>query len=181
MHMGLIRGGQSRANHVTSITTDSSRLSSSALVESEWIQDTRLWPVASSSPLKAHSQTTATRHPAIRSIRIASRSRSRFRTSFVSQKSVLVAGSRNSGQLSWWCQKHPCTKTATRHLLRTMSGLPGRPLSCSRNRSPECHSSLRTSTSGAVSLPRILDIRAERLSEVITSTICRDSSLVSTI
>lgn len=118
-------------------------LSSSTPVDSLRIQEIRSAPVSSGLCFKAHSQTTATRHPIERSFRIATRSRWRFRVSFASQKSALVAGIRNSGQLSWWCQKHPWTNTTTPHRCRTISGRPGRPLPCSLKRRPERHSSFR--------------------------------------
>ena len=60
------------------------------------------------------------------------------------------------------CQKHPCTKITVPYLGRTMSGVPGRSLRCSRKRKPKRCSMERTRSSGRVFFPRTFDIRALR-------------------
>ncbi len=146
-------------------------LSSSALWLSSRTQATAMAPVASGSSFSAHSHTTSTRHAALERVRIALMSRALFAESLASQKSDLVAGSRNSGHPSWRCQKQPCTKTAARHFGRTTSGRPGNALACKRKRNPACQNACLIRSSGPVFLPRIFDMVSERCSALITSAI----------
>lgn len=127
--------------------------------------------VAWGSSRRAHSQTTPTRQERRLSSETVRASRLRFDSSFSLQKSSRVAGRRNSRQLACACQKQPCTNTTVFHFGRTMSGFPGRPFLCSRNRIPARQSRDRSWRSGFVSRPRIRAISAERFVGSITSTI----------
>lgn len=95
-----------------------------------------------------------TRHPiASRAMRFA-RSRRTLPRNFFIQKSRRVFGTEARTQPLCLCQKQPWTNTTVRHRGSTMSGVPGSPRSCRRNLRPaECKTD-RTSTSGAVFLPR---------------------------
>ena len=110
----------------------------------------------------SHSQITRTRYPETRSSHTFDSSRCRFRFSFSFQYSVFVLGEEASLQLSWECQKHPCTKMAHFAFLFAKSGLPGRSDTCLRNLRPMRCTSARVWTSGRVSRDRIRDIICER-------------------
>src|SRR5450432_4052522 len=84
-------------------------------------------------------QILRTPHPALLSSRATSRSRFLLRSSFCAQKERFDAGRVPcSGQQ---CQKHPSTKSASRSLLKTKSGLPNILL---RRRHPRILDSLST-------------------------------------
>lgn len=106
------------------------------------------------SPQTSHSQISMTRHPiASNAVRFA-RSRRTLPRSFFAQKSCRVFGNEARGQSLCMCQKQPWTNTTVRQRGRTMSGVPGSPRSCRRNLRPAACKADRTSTSGAVFLPR---------------------------
>lgn len=123
------------------------------------------------SSRRAHSQITATRQFDNRRASIVCVSLCLLASSFFRQKSVRVAGMRNSRQFSCACQKQPFTSTTAPHLGSTISGCPSRSFACSRNRKPSRHSIERTCRSGVVFFALILDIRADRWLDCITSTI----------
>lgn len=128
-------------------------------------------PTCSMSARTAHSQTTPTLQPASSSLATEATSRVRFCRSLFLQNSGFDLGNRKYGQPAWACQKHPWTNTAAFHLGRTRSGRPGSPLECRRYRKPACHRYFLTSISGRVSALRMRDMRAERVSGLITSVI----------
>lgn len=111
----------------------------------------------------SHTRTTV--HPAVDNAASASRSRVTFRRSFgVQYHSFVVGDLPCSGHA---CQKQPSTNTATRRAVNTMSGLTGlRPSTAIgksfRNRYPSRCSSLRSSTSGLVSVRLIARILRPR-------------------
>jgi hypothetical protein len=121
-------------------------------------------------PRIEHSQTTITRHPALRSLEIAWRSRSAFRAIFSVQKSVRVDGILHNVQ-PWLCQKHPCAKITARRAGNTKSGRPGRSRRCKRKRRPLACKPLRSTISGFVSRPRIRLMFSRLCSGVKTSVI----------
>ena len=90
------------------------------------------------------------------------RSRFRFASNFARQKARLTAGIALPRRHRCRCQKHPCTKITRLSRRITMSGRPGNPLPCSRYRIPIAVNTFRTANSGAVSLLRMLAIRALR-------------------
>lgn len=155
------------------VSIDAPDRSSSALSTPLRTHETTFSPDAQPSHFSAHSHTTRTRQPASDSACIAFASRSRLAVNLASQNSGLVAGNRNSGQPSWRCQKHPCTKTTAFQRRSMMSGRPGRSLACNRNRRPADQSARLTVRSGPVSLFRIFDIAAERRSALSGSAIVR--------
>ena len=110
----------------------------------------------------SHSQITRTRCTETRSSHTLDSSRCRLRFSFSFQYSVFVFGQEASLQLSWECQKHPCTKMAHFAFLFAKSGLPGRSNTCLRNLRPMRCTSARVWTSGRVSRDRIRDIICDR-------------------
>jgi hypothetical protein len=63
------------------------------------------------------------------------------------------------------CRKQPCTKTQARLPWNTMSGLPGRPRRCSRNRRPCRWRKRRTARSGEV-FEDLLTILLNRVSKI---------------
>ena len=72
--------------------------------------------------VSAHSHTRSTRQPALRRVRVTSRSRCAFRASFASHHAARVAGFvACRGQP---CQKHPSTKTASVAARKTKLGFP---------------------------------------------------------
>jgi hypothetical protein len=85
-----------------------------------------------------------------------------FLSNFATQKSVLLFGVVATLQPLCRCQKQPCTKTTVLCRGSTRSGLPGRSGRCSRYRSPLACRSLRSTISGLVFRPRILDILSDR-------------------
>lgn len=109
-----------------------------------------------------HSHTTRTRQPKRRRFRRFLMSLLLFARSFAFQKSDRVAGMTLPNRQEWRCQKQPCTRIACRRDRRTMSGLPGRSTACVWNEHPSRRTSARTSSSGVVSLPRMLAIHRRR-------------------
>ena len=107
---------------------------------------------AAAEPLGSHSQTTTNFHPASRSRRSVSSSRSRLLRSLLSHHWRFASGKvACSGHE---CQKQPLTSTATRCLTNTMSisrRVPGITRRCSRYRSPCACKSRRRASSGPVS------------------------------
>ena len=118
----------------------------------------------------SHSQIVLTLQPNRRSLRSFSMSRALLPSSFGSQKPLLVCGTPLLGQRCR-CQKHPLTCKAMEYFGSTMSGHPGRLLTCSRNRKPIAWSAWRTMISGRVSFERMLAMIADRCSGVILSAI----------
>jgi hypothetical protein len=112
--------------------------------------------------LNWHSRTTRTRHPNSVNCPLWLRSRRLFTSSFSFQKSILDLGSLAILHPSCPCQKHPCMKITACLEGKTMSGVPGRFLTCRRYRKPIPWTRRRSFISGAVSLPRILDMRSLR-------------------
>lgn len=102
-------------------------------------------------------------------------SRSMLSANFLNQNSCRVDGIVVYLQ-PCLCQKHPCTNMAALRPLKTMSGFPGKSLACSRYLYPFAHSHLRTSISGLVLAPLILDILKARCSGEWTSIINRTLS-----
>ncbi len=127
-----------------------------------------------SSSLKArrtaHSQTTSTRQPSSFCAARSRISRARFADIFCSQNALFEPGFLKYRQ-PCPCQKHPCTTTRAWYLGKTMSGLPGISLACSRYRKPCACSHLRTNISGFVFFPLIPDIIRLRVALSTTSTI----------
>ena len=108
--------------------------------------------------LVSHCQIGSTLQPRCFRESVTRLSRSRFALTFEAQYSTLDFGSCPFVQ-SWCpCQKHPCTKIASRSLERTISGRPGRFLTCSLYRKPELWRSLRTRSSGEESVEGTRDI-----------------------
>ena len=118
----------------------------------------------------SHSQIVLTLQPNRRSLRSFSMSRALLPSSFGSQKPLLVCGTPLLGQRCR-CQKHPLTCKAMEYFGSTMSGHPGRLLTCSRNRKPIAWRAWRTVISGRVSFERMLAMIADRCSGVILSAI----------
>lgn len=115
-----------------------------------------------------HSQITIALQPSDSILEIFSLSRSTFPLIFIRQKSGLVFGHLNFLH-SCPCQKQPWTNMAVLYFGRTMSGLPGKSLTCRRYRKPALCRAVRTNNSGLVSLHRILDIIRERVALSTTS------------
>lgn len=119
---------------------------------------------AASAPgfFNSHSQTTRTRQPIRVSFSETSASLSTFLANFLSQNSLFVCGIEAFLQPGCRCQKQPCTKITVPYLGKTMSGVPGRSLRCSRKRKPKRCSMERTRSSGRVFFPRTFDIMSLR-------------------
>ena len=121
------------------------------------------------APRREHSQTRKTRQPKACNLDAFFASLLRFRSSFPSQNAVLVDGNLDRWQ-PWRCQKHPSTNTTASHWRKTKSGLPGRVATWRRNLRPRANSARRTSSSGFVSLARMLAIiRLRTASETISA------------
>jgi len=116
----------------------------------------------------SHSHNSITVHPSFRSSRIVVRSRLRFDLIFGSQYPSLDLGRDPSEQVCP-CQKHPWTSTIFRCLGSTISGLPGKVLTCTRKRYPSACSKDRIAISGLVFFDLIRDISAERSEGVSVS------------
>ena len=99
----------------------------------------------------SHCQTTTGRQPSFFSSDNFWRSRRTFASNLSFQYSRLERGMVASGQHRWRCQKHPCTNIASRGVLKTMSGLPGKSRALVENRSPRLRNSRCRSRSGPVS------------------------------
>lgn len=110
-----------------------------------------------SSPARCalHSHTTTTLQPASLKAAWFRRSRAAFPSNFSTQKARLLLGVVQFLHPRCRCQKHPWTKTTVLYFGMTMSGRPGSPLPCRRNRYPIRCNRLRTIISGVVSFPRI--------------------------
>lgn len=121
-------------------------------------------------PLRAHSQIVKTLQPSESSFFSFLLSRSQLAPIFSIQNSVRVAGTLKRWH-PWPCQKQPCTKIATRCFARTISGDPGRDLTCNLKRKPCENKRRRICISGLVSFCRIARIFARRCSALCTSTI----------
>ena len=74
--------------------------------------------------MRRHSHTTTTVHPAFTSRALSRASRARLRANLSCQKAECVLG-REGEQWGQRCQKHPCTKMATRRPGKHTSGRPG--------------------------------------------------------
>lgn len=114
--------------------------------------------------LRPHSQITMTRQPSAANAAMFRFSRSTLVANFCNQKSRRVDGVTVSLQSSWRCQKQPCTKTQSRCLGKTMSGLPGNRLSFNIYRRPALCRTRRTIISGLVSFPRMPAIHLDLVS-----------------
>lgn len=110
----------------------------------------------------SHSHTTNTVHPDACSSIAFCASRAMFFSNFSCQNCVLLLGVVAILQPECRCQKHPCTKTTVLYRGNTRSGLPGSPAPCNRYRSPSRWRTLRSASSGWVSLPLMRDILSER-------------------
>ena len=124
-----------------------------------------------SSDFNSHSQITIKRQPS--SLRFLSvfLSRSMFRANFSCQNSTLVDGVVACRHPGWRCQKHPRTSMTVLYFGNTMSGCPGRVLTCSRKRKPCRNRNERTLSSGVVSFDRIWLIFQRRFSGDMRSII----------
>jgi hypothetical protein len=112
----------------------------------------------------SHSHTTITRQPSPMSMAWFFWSRCTVLSNFGSQYSRRVAGVDALEHPGWRCQKQPWINMTVRYLGKTISGLPGRSLRCSRNRNPSPWSKDRTFFSGVVSVDRTRLIISERFS-----------------
>lgn len=108
-----------------------------------------------------HVQTTMTSQPDAVSAFSLRRSRATFALNLRDQNSRLVFGRVDSAQ-PCRCQKQPRTSMTVFHRGRTMSGLPGRRLSHTRNRNPFRKRNDLTIFSGRVSFPRIAAMISDR-------------------
>ena len=104
----------------------------------------------------------ATLHPSLSRVCCALTSRSTFFANFGSQKSSLLLGVYAYLQPGCLCQKQPWTNRHNRCLENTKSGFPGRSFLCRRYRSPISWHTDRTTNSGCVFLPLIIDMIFER-------------------
>src|SRR5687767_14488378 len=82
----------------------------------------------------SHSQTITDFHPSLRSARRCTLSRAALPVSFSSQNSRRFVGVVQFLHPLWRCQKQPWTKITVLYFGRTISGLPGRFLTCRRKR-----------------------------------------------
>lgn len=117
----------------------------------------------------SHSHRMSGSQPCFRRERIARLSRSRVAANFPLQNSAFDFGMYANRHARCRCQKHPCTKMTFLLLGKAKSGVPGKSRRWSRNRYPRACASLRTASSGFVSLPRMRDIAADRCTFVMTS------------
>ena len=106
----------------------------------------------------SHSHMTRTRQPRLCSASTFRRSRKTFLRNFSCQNRTRVLG-----EYAYWhpgclCQKQPCTKIAAWRRGKTRSGRPGRSLRWRRKRKPKLWAIRRTTISGVVSRPLILDM-----------------------
>lgn len=85
--------------------------------------------------------------------------------------SLLVSGTLKYLHPSWPCQKQPWTKMTVLYFGSTISGFPGRFLTCKRYRNPLENKNLRTKSSGFVSLLLIWDILYDLVALSWTSAI----------
>ena len=120
---------------------------------------------------KAHSQTVATRQPALSSSRRLRLSRSTFASNLARQNSGRVDGVVAYGQPACRCQKHPCTRHTAPNRRNTRSGVPGRRRSWRRYRSPRAWIARRRASSGRVFLLPIPAIMRERVARSTMSAI----------
>ena len=117
----------------------------------------------SSKWLTSHSHTITTFHPADNSLEQFLESLAIiFRSNLFNHHSTLVFGIVARLQPWWRCQKQPWTKITVFHFGRTISGLPGRFLSCNLKRNPLACNIFLTINSGFVFLLRIRLIFLER-------------------
>jgi hypothetical protein len=126
-------------------------------------QSTTSEAVFSASCRSPHSQTIATLQPAASKSCWFRVSRCTFPANFFCQNSGLVDGVLARRHPSCRCQKHPFTKIAEFHFVRTRSGFPGRSFRCRRNLKPARKSIFLSKTSGFVFFPRIPLIIRERV------------------
>jgi hypothetical protein len=119
---------------------------------------------------RSHSHTVMTCHPSSSSCLETRLSRFTFRVNFSTQNSVFDFGVVATLHPGCRCQKQPWTNMTQRYLGNTKSGLPGKPVFCTRNRKPRPWRALRRAISGFVFCDRIRDIRSERCAGVSVST-----------
>lgn len=110
----------------------------------------------------SHSQITIARQPSSVSRSTFALSLATFWANLFDQNSTCVLGVVAFEQPGCLCQKHPCTKTATRYRGNTMSGLPAISLRCKRKRYPSQKRNRRTTISGPVSFLPTRDINQDR-------------------
>lgn len=158
-----------RINSIPPALAQLSRISNMPPATRLLIASCRCSIAAPESARSAHSQIVMTFQLASANADVTRESLDRLASSFSRQKPRRVVGKRKNLQFLCACQKHPLINTAACHLVSTRSGLPGRSRRYSRNRKPAECSIDRTTISGCVSLPRIPDIRRERISEITTS------------
>lgn len=125
-----------------------------------------------SSPLflNPHSHISNTRQPDSSNCFLTSASRSLLEESLADQNSGLVRGVVAYRQPVCLCQKQPWTKMQSLYFGRTISGLPGRFVTCNLYRNPWENRTSRTISSGRVFFPLIPAIILERVVESTTST-----------
>ncbi len=121
--------------------------------------------------LTLHSQAIITFHPSFLSAWSAFESLASFLLIFVNQNSVLVFGTTKYLHPLCPCQKHPCMKMAVLYLGSTISGFPGRVLSCNLYLNPRACRNRLTIISGLVFLPLICDMLKLRVALSCTSAI----------
>ena len=119
----------------------------------------------------AHSQTIATRQPALSKSRRLRRSLSVFASNFARQNSSRVVGIVVYRQPACRCQKQPWTKQTASNRRNTRSGVPGSRRSCRRYRSPRAWMARRRVSSGRVSLLPIPAIMRDRVARSTVSAI----------